>query len=176
MTPALEQAFEELRSAWRFRWFAFALACVLALIGWLIVFALPDRYAAFARVFVDTRTALKPVLQGLSVDQGVDAQINFVRQSLLAGPQLEKIAIATGVLPASVVDERERDQILINLVRRITFTVNGAGGQGEDRSTAGTIYGIEYVDTSRARSLAVVKNLLNSFVEQTLGGKRQGSE
>jgi hypothetical protein len=65
----------------------------------LIVFALPDRYAAFARVFVDTRTALKPVLQGLTVDQDVDAQINYVRQSLLAGPQLEKIAIASGVLP-----------------------------------------------------------------------------
>src|ERR1700722_5790042 len=176
MTPALEQAFEELRSAWRFRWFAFALACVLALIGWLIVFAPPDRYAAFARVFVDTRTALKPVLQGLTVDQDVDAQINYVRQSLLAGPQLEKIAIASGVLSPSVTDERQRARILDDLSNRITLTVSGAGNQGEDRSTAGTIYGLQYLDGDRARSLRVVTNLLNTFVEETLGGKREGSE
>ena len=176
MTPALEQAFEELRSAWRFRWFAFALAFVLALIGWLIVFALPDRYAAFARVFVDTRTALKPVLQGLAVDQDVDAQINYVRQSLLAGPQLEKIAIASGVLAPNVTDERRRARILDALSDRITLTVSGAGNQGEDRSTAGTIYGLQYLDSDRARSLRVVTNLLNTFVEETLGGKREGSE
>jgi polysaccharide chain length determinant protein (PEP-CTERM system associated) len=176
MTPALEQAFDELRSAWRFRWIAFAIAFLLSVVGWVVVFALPDQYAAFARVFVDTRTALKPMLQGLTVDQGVDSQINYVRQSLLAGPPLERIAIASGVLPASVADERERDRILIKMLARITFTVSGAGSQGEDRSTAGTIYGIQYVDTSRARSLSVVTNLLNAFVEQTLGGKREGSE
>ena len=102
MTPALEQAFDELRSAWRFRWIAFVTAFVLAVIGWIAVFAFPDRYEAYARVFVDTRTALKPALQGLTVDQDVDAQINYVRQSLLAGPQLEKTAIDSGVLPASV--------------------------------------------------------------------------
>ena len=176
MTPALEQAFDELRSAWRFRWIALITALVLAVIGWIVVFALPDRYEAYARVFVDTRTALKPVLQGLSMDQDVDAQINYVRQSLLAGPQLEKTAIDTGVLPASVTDERQRARILGDLSDRITFTVTGAGNQGEDRSTAGTIYGIHYLDSSRARSLRVVTTLLNTFVDETLGGKREGSE
>ena len=71
---------------------------MVALIGWALVFALPDRYEADARVFVDTRTALKPALQGLTIDQNVDAQINYVRQSLLEGPQLERIAKDTGVL------------------------------------------------------------------------------
>ena len=176
MTPALEQAFDELRSAWRFRWIALITALVLAMIGWIVVFALPDRYEAYARVFVDTRTALKPVLQGLSMDQDVDAQINYVRQSLLAGPQLEKTAIDSGVLPPSVTDERQRARILGDLSDRITFTVTGAGNQGEDRSTAGTIYGIHYLDSSRARSLRVVTILLNTFVDETLGGKREGSE
>ena len=176
MTPALEQAFDELRSAWRFRWIALVTALVLAVIGWIVVFALPDRYEAYARVFVDTRTALKPVLQGLSMDQDVDAQINYVRQSLLAGPQLEKTAIDSGVLPPSVTDERQRARILGDLSDRITFTVTGAGNQGEDRSTAGTIYGIHYLDSSRARSLRVVTTLLNTFVDETLGGKREGSE
>src|SRR5580693_10151324 len=101
MTPALDHVFDEVRGAWRFRWIAFAVAIMVAVLGWTIVFALPDRYAADARVFVDTRTALKPALQGLTTDQNVDAQINFVHQSLLEGPQLEAIAKQTGVLPAS---------------------------------------------------------------------------
>jgi len=176
LVAALEQTFDELRSAWRrFRWIALVTAFVLAVIGWIAVFALPDRYEAFARVFVDTRTALKPALQGLTVDQGVDARINYVRQSLLAGPQLERTAIDSGVLPASVTDERQRARILGDLSDRITFTVTGAGNQGEDRSMAGTIYGIHYLDSSRARSLKVVTILLNTFVEQTLGGKREES-
>jgi polysaccharide chain length determinant protein (PEP-CTERM system associated) len=176
VTPALEKAFDEIRSAWRFRWFGVAAAFVVALIGWCIVFALPDRYETIASVFVDTRTALKPALKNLTVDQDVDAQINYVRQSLLARPQLEKIATDTGVLPATVTDERERLKILSKLVDNITLTVSSAGNQGDERSTAGTIYSIDYLDSSPRRSMRVVEVLLNTFVEQTLGGKREGSE
>jgi len=176
MTPELNEIFDQVRGAWRFRWFALAAAFVVAFIGWAVVFALPDRYAADARVFVDTRTALKPALQGLTTDQNVDAQINFVRQSLLEGPQLEQIAAETGVLSKSVTDERARAKILDNFSDRIALTVSNAGNQGDERSTAGTIYGFHFIDASRARSLFVVRTLLNTFVEQTLGGKREGSE
>ncbi len=168
--------FDEVRGAWRFRYAALATAFAMALVGWAVVFALPDRYQADAQVFVDTRTALKPALQGLTVDQNVDAQINYVRQSLLEGPQLEKIAIATGVLPPSTTDERARAWILLDFSNRITLNVLSAGSQGDERSVAGTIYGFRYVDSSRARSLRVVEMLLSTFVEQTLGGKREGSE
>src|SRR5271155_2382308 len=106
MTPEIEHALDEMRGVWRFRWLGIAAAFTIAVVGWLVVFALPDRYQAEARVFVDTRAALKPALQGLTVDQNVDAQINFVRQALLEGPELENIAKETGVLPPSVTDER----------------------------------------------------------------------
>lgn len=176
MKSWLEHLFEEISSAWRYRWFALAAAAVVAVAGWLLVFALPDRYEAFARIFVDTRTALKPALKGLTTDQEFDAQINFVRQSLLTGPQLEKIAADTGVLPSRVTDPRQRNRILNALSDRITLTVASAGNQGDERSTAGTIYSLRYLDDSRERSLRVVDTLLNTFVEQTLGGKRAGSQ
>src|SRR5580658_288178 len=98
MTPEIEHILDEARGALRFRWLGLAVAVGIALLGSLVVFALPDRYQAEARIFVDTRTALKPALQGLTVDQNVDAQINFVRQALLEGPALESIAKQTGVL------------------------------------------------------------------------------
>ncbi len=175
MNPAFNQVFDEVRGSWRFRWLGLAVAFAVAVVGWAIVFSLPDRYEALARVFVDTRTALRPALQGLTVEQNVDAQINYVRQSLLTGPQLEQIARDTGVLPASVVDERERDRILDQFTSRINLTVSSAGSQGDERSMAGTLYNFDYMDPDRSRSLRVVEILLNNFVERTLGGKREGS-
>jgi polysaccharide chain length determinant protein (PEP-CTERM system associated) len=172
----LDKVFDQVRSAWRFRWLALGVASVVSLIGWVVVFSLPDRYEADARVFVDTRTALKPALQGLTTDQNVDAQINYVRQSLLEGPQLERIARATGVLPATVTDERTQAKILDAFSNRVSLTVVSAGNQGDERSTAGTIYSFSYTDVNRDRGLHVVKTLLDTFVEQTLGGKREGSE
>src|ERR1700685_3012935 len=112
MKRELDRVLDELRSFWRFRWAAIGTAFAVAMVGWIVIFALPDRYEAGARVFVDTRTALKPALQGLTTDQNVDAQINFVRQSLLEGPQLEQIAIETGELPPSITDERARAKVL----------------------------------------------------------------
>jgi polysaccharide chain length determinant protein (PEP-CTERM system associated) len=176
MKQELDQIIDEVRGAWRFRWMALGAAFVVALAGWSIVFALPDRYEADARVFVDTRTALKPALQGLTTDQNVDAQINYVRQSLIEGPQLEHIAKETGVLPATITDERARARILDGLSSRIILTALSAGNQGDERSTAGTIYGFHYSDSTRERSLRVVEALLRTFVEGTLGGKREGSE
>src|SRR6202021_1482325 len=131
MKQELDRVWEEVLSAWRFRWVALAAASIVSVIGWSIVFTLPDRYAADARVFVDTRTALKPALQGLTTDQNVDAQINYVRESLLEGPQLEQIAKETGVLPDSVTDPRNRARILDRLGDRIAMTVVNAGSQGD---------------------------------------------
>ena len=176
MTNDIIRILDEVRGAWRFRWTALAITFGVALAGWALVFALPDRYAADARVFVDTRTALRPALQGLTTDANVDAEINYVRQSLLEGPQLEKIAEDTGVLTPAVSDPRARARVLDNFNNRIALNVFNAGADGEERSTAGTIYGFHYEDVSRARALAVVDTLLNTFVEETLGGKRQGSE
>jgi polysaccharide chain length determinant protein (PEP-CTERM system associated) len=176
MNPAVDQILEEVRCAWRFRWAGLSVAMLVAIVGWVVIFTLPDRYEAYARVFVDTRTALKPALQGLTVDQNVDAQINYVRQSLLAGPQLMQIARDSGVLAANVTDERRRDAVLNAFASRVSLMVANAGTQGDERSMAGTIYNFDYLDTDRARALRVIDVLVNNFVERTLGGKRESSE
>lgn len=175
MNQAVEQIFEELHSAWRFRWLALAVAGGVAVIGWIAVFALPDRYESSARVFVDTRTALKPVIQGLSIEQDVNAQLNYVRQSLLAGPQLRRLAEQTGVLSPTVTSPTEQAKTLERLAAAVTVDVRGAGENPKDDS-AGSIYGISYQDRDRARSLRVVETLLNTLVEETLSGKQKGSE
>jgi polysaccharide chain length determinant protein (PEP-CTERM system associated) len=175
MNQLVEHVVEELRSAWRFRWVAFGVSVAVAVAGWLVVFSLPDRFESSARVFVDTRTALKPVIKDLSIEQDTNAQLNFVRQSLLAGAQLRKIAEQTGVLPPTIIGPAQQARILQTLADNVTLTVRGASDNPKD-DTAGSIYGISYQDHDRARSLRVVETLLNTLVEQTLSGKQQGSE
>jgi polysaccharide chain length determinant protein (PEP-CTERM system associated) len=175
MLPIFEHIYDELHSAWRFRWWALLVATVVAVLGWLAVFAMPDRYEAGARVFVDTRTALAPVIAGLTVEQDVDAQLNLVRQSLLAGSQLRKIAIDSGVLSPTVTEPAKQAKVLDALASRVILTVKSANERQTD-AEAGAIYGISYQDSNRERSVKVTEVLLNTLVEKTLGGKREGSE
>lgn len=176
MHPLIEKIQDDVQSAWRFRWWALVVSVAIAIVGWGVVFALPDRFEAFARVFVDTRTALKPVLQNIAVGQDVNAQLNFVRQSLLAGEQLERIAEESGVIPPTMVDPSERSGILASLANRVELTVSSASDREEERSTAGSIYGVSYRDADRDRALRVVDTVLNTLVEETLGGKRADAE
>ena len=176
MNPLISQIRDEVTSAYRYRWLALAMATLVVIVGWMYVFALADRYEAVASVFVDTRTTLKPVLQGLTADQDVDAQINFVRQSLLADPSLLRIAREGGVLPPYSIDPRRQEQLVQAMGGRIDISVHSASGREEDRKTAGTIYRVVYQDRRRDRSLRVTGILVDTLVNETLGGKREDSQ
>ena len=175
MREQLDKLVSILRGMWRFHRLAMVVMWAVALLTWVVIFMLPDLYEARARVFVDTRTALKPVLQGLAIDQDVNAQINYVRQSLLSTPQLEKVAETTGILDSSMTTPQARAKVIDKLRTRVTLAVNSAAEADGERDSAGTIYSIQYRDGNRARSLKVVETLLDNFVEGTLVGKRQGS-
>ena len=176
MNPMVTQVWDEVTSAYRYRWLALGLATLVVIVGWMYVFSLPDRYEAVASVFVDTRTSLKPVLQGLTADQDVDAQINFVRQSLLAGPSLLRVAREGGVLPSYRLDARLQEQLVSDMSTRIDISAHSANGREEDRKTAGSIYRVVYQDRNRERSLRVAGILVDTLVNETLGGKREGSQ
>jgi polysaccharide chain length determinant protein (PEP-CTERM system associated) len=175
MNDLIDKIYDEARSAWRFRWIGMAVAAVVAVIGWAVVFALPDKYEAYASVFVDSRTALKPVLQGLTVEQDVSVQLNYVRQSLISGDRLEMIARDSGALDSTERDPRKVAIALADFSKRISLDVRSAGGRESERE-AGSVYSFKFQDRNRARALKVSETLLKTFVEQTLGGKRAGTE
>src|SRR3954470_16368309 len=95
MSKVVDRFIDELRGAWRFRWLAMALAWAVCAFGWLYVFSMPDMYEATARVFVDTRTVLRPLLRDITVEADVNSQLNLVRQAMLGRPQLERVARET---------------------------------------------------------------------------------
>lgn len=171
MIPAVEQVIDEIRGAWRYRWVAMGIAWAVCVLGWLVVLSLPDQYRATARVYVDTQTALAPLLRGLAVDQNVDTQLNYVRQSLLSRPALDKVARETD-LDLQVTTPQGREALIQSLGQRINVEMD----RSRDRPSTDAVYTISYTDRVRSKSVEVVSTLLNTFVEDTVGGKRAGQE
>ena len=170
-SQAVDQVVNELRGAWRYRWIAMVAAWVICAGGWLVVFSMPDMYEASAKVFVDTRTVLKPLLEKLTVDADIHSQLRLVRQAMLGRPQLERVARETG-LDAKAHSPEEMAALVDKLRNRITIE----GGGSSDRELGGGLYMISYRDANRDKSVEVVSHLFNSLVEGTLGENREGSE
>lgn len=174
MNQVVDRLYDDARSAWRFRWLGMGVAAAAALIGWIITFAIPDSYEARASVFVNTSTALKPVLQGLAMEQDVNVQLNFVRQSLLSGEPLERIARSSGVLKQSDTDPRLVATSLEDFASRVEIDVRSANPQDPEHN-AGTVYTFTYRDINRLRALKAAETIFQTFIEETLGGKREGA-
>ena len=166
---------DKIQGVWRFRWIAIGTMAAIALIGWLVVFAMPDRYEADAEVLVNQRTELKPALQGLATEQDVNVQLDYVRDSLLNGPELRNLAEQAGLIPAGIGIERQQ-QILKGIHDRITLTITPADDVQQANTPPGLTYGISYLDANRDRALRFVSLLLRTLVSETLGNNRQGSE
>jgi polysaccharide chain length determinant protein (PEP-CTERM system associated) len=171
MQSIIIKILDELRGSWRFRWVALLAAWVVCVGGWAFVFTMPNVYEATARVYVDSKTALGPLLRGLALDPNVESEVSIVRQALLSRPQLEAVSRKTDLhLRAKTPEEME---LLLDSLQKRIMVVNAVRAGNSD--TDG-LYRIAFQDTSRQISLAVVETLLNNFVEQTLGSKRSGQE
>lgn len=172
MQELIDKVRSELRGAWRFRRYALMVAWGICLVGWLVVYAIPDKYESRARVNVDTRTALKPLLEGLAVNQDVEAQLNMVRQALLGRAKLEQVAQQVG-MDFTAKTPQERDEMLTSLTNRIEIALEPPATR--DPRIPNTFYRITFTDSKQQTALRVVDVLLNSFVEGTMGSERTGT-
>jgi polysaccharide chain length determinant protein (PEP-CTERM system associated) len=166
----VDQVMDELRGAWRYRWLGLIAAWVVCVVGWLVVYSIPNTYQANARVYVDSKGILRPLLQGLAIDPDVASGLDLVRQVLLSRPQIEQVARNTG-LDATAKTPEAREQLINSIQSRISIEA----GDLRARTTQGEgLYQIAFQDIDRTKSVEVVQTLLNGFVENALGEKRSG--
>src|SRR5215470_7579381 len=168
MNAALEFIIEQVRGVWRFRWTAMLLAWVVCLVGWLVVLLLPDTFNSWARVFVDTRTRLSQVTQGIAVESNVASQVEAVREALLGGPQLDKVARAAypGYVNAT---PSQQAAIVDSLRKNLTVDANGERNQPAD------LYVISYSGHNGQAARRVVDELLKLFMTSAVNGSQQSS-
>jgi polysaccharide chain length determinant protein (PEP-CTERM system associated) len=167
----IAQIWDDVRGSWRFRWWALGAGWLVCAAGWAYVLSMPNIYQANARVYLNTQSALRPLLQGLAVNPDVESDLALVRQALLSRPQMEKVARQTE-LDLGVRTAEDKERLLAGLQKNIVIQTDSR----VRNSTTDGLYRISFQHSNRVQALGVVQRMLDTFVEDTLGTKRTGQE
>ncbi len=169
-----QQLRDELRSMWRFRWKAMAVAWGVLVVGAIAVATMPDSYLATAKVYVESGSRLGKLLQGLAVETNVETQAAVVRQTLLSRPHLEALTRSPLYASKAALAARtpaQQDRMIESLRKKIEILpVRGAETGGA------LILGVSIQDENRDRALFVVRSLVEGFVSETQGASRTKAE
>mgnify|MGYP001134404687 CR=1 FL=1 len=171
MDQVWQQLLAYMKAAWHRRWWGVATAWLVCVVGWTAVFLTPSRYEASARVYVDTQTLLKPLLQGLTIgDANVDQQIRLMTRQLFSRPTLEKVARMTD-LDVKAKTPEQTEAMLNGLAGKISIA--DAGREN--------LYTISYQDANGDLALPVMDytselpaDIVAEAEFEKLGFKREG--
>jgi len=155
----------EARTTWRYRWHALIVTWCVTIVGALLVFSLPNKYAANAQVYADTEALTNPLLRGVAVQPDVRGRLQIITQTLLSRPNLEAVADKTG-LSLRATTPADKDELLVNLGAAVT--VKGAGPKD--------LYDLSYVDPDRQMAQKVVQAFLQILMNDTLGANTASTE
>jgi polysaccharide chain length determinant protein (PEP-CTERM system associated) len=165
MDALIEQVFLVLRGMWRRRWFGVLAAWIVAAIGLVAVLRFQDRYESTARVYVDTKSVLRPLMRDLAVDPDLDQTIGMLGRTLITRPNIE-LLMKKAQLVAPETPQLERERVAETLLRDIRVSAVGRDN----------VFTFSYRDTDAARGRRVVESLVSLFVESDLGAKQRDSE
>jgi uncharacterized protein involved in exopolysaccharide biosynthesis len=158
----VEELLIALRAVWRRRWLAIGVMWSTAVLGMAIVWLVPNRYEANARVYVDTQTVLKPLMSGLAFQPDTDQQVKMLARTLVSRPNVDHILKVTHATP--VTTGLAHEQAIDRLIERIKVDPSG-----------GNLYVISVRDTDPAAAKAVVAALVDLFVGNGTEAKQRDS-
>jgi len=162
-----EKVLRYLRDFWRARWSAVLVAGIGCLTGWTVVFLIPNQYEARASVYVNTASSLAPILNGLALESDLKSHLELVKQLLLSDEILSTVA-DDAKLDKLDASDNDRALTLTDLRQRIQVS----GG----RASQSNLYRITFRDRDRQISLAVVKSVLEHFINRTIRTNRGYSD
>ena len=175
MRELLHQVLSEIRTAWRFRWYAVVGAWGVGLCGLGVVAWLPDIFEASARVYVDGTSVLRPLLNDRIVPPDVATHLLFVRQALLGRDYLERVAKENGLLTTSA-SAADTEGVLERLRTDVVIDAVPAGPDPSSRAAVSSIFTISFRDQRPAVAVGVVGSLMNSLIEDTMSANREGTD
>jgi uncharacterized protein involved in exopolysaccharide biosynthesis len=91
MQEQLYEVISYLKGAFKYKWVTAIIAWVLCIAGWLYVSAMPNKYTSTAKVHVETRTMLRPLLSGMTIDSDVRGLLRVMQQLMFTKNNLEQI-------------------------------------------------------------------------------------
>ena len=165
MHELAEQLRSHLQAIWRYRWQAVVVAWIIAVGGWITVYLTPDRYVAYARVYVDTQSVLRPLLTGLAVQPNLDQMVAMISRTLISRPNVEKV-IRMADMDIGLKSPEDRERLISGVAGQLA--IRDAGREN--------LYTISYDARNPQQAKRVVQSLLTLFVEGSLGDKRKDSD
>ncbi len=161
----LEHVWLVLCDMWARRWFGLVAAWIVGLILAGVVLKVPERWEANAKIYVDTQTIIKPLMQGLTVQPDVDQMVSMLARTLISRPNVERLVANAGLdVDMSAAD---REQLIEMLTKQIKLN-NTVGGHN--------LYDISYRDFDPVRAQHVVTELVSLFVSSGQGEKRHDTQ
>jgi len=158
-----------LKAIWRYRWYAVVSAWLIASGGWTVIYLIPDRYQAWARVYVDTQSMLRPLLSGLAVQPNVDQMVSMMSRTLVSRANVEKVIRMTD-LDVGLETPDDREKLVAHLSRELYVRSAGPGKLNTN------LYTIAYSDRNPDLAKRIVQSLLTIFMEGPTGDKRMDSD
>ncbi|HEX4693940.1 XrtA system polysaccharide chain length determinant [Sphingomonas sp.] len=162
----MNSLYDELRVAlhaiWTRRWLALAVAWGIAILGWLVVSQMPNRYEAKARVFVQMGQVL-PAKIGISTAEQQN-DVDTIRQTLTSAVNLEKVVRGTDLAntvstPQDVADRVAALQVNIQIVAQ-----------------QNNLFQITASASSPKLAQQIVAKLISIFVDQNLSDDRNDTQ
>lgn len=166
MDDILRQVSGILVAMWQRRWLGLATAWAAAFAAMAAVtFVIRDRYEASAKVFVDTQTVLKPLMNGLAFQPDVDQQVRMLARTLISRPNVEQL-INSSRTGLNKLSEADRDRTIDRLTKEIKVAPSGDAN----------LFSITYRDINPQRAQIIVGELVSLFVSSGVTDKQRDSE
>jgi len=165
MDQLIDEVLAALRGMWRRRWYGVLAAWVVAALGAVVVTRIPDRFAAEARVYVDTKSVLRPLMRELTVEPDLEQTLGMLGRILITRPNVESLIKKSQLLPGDA-PQAERDAVVESLLRTLKVTA----------VSRDNVFSFSYRDTDPERARRVVQDLVSMFVEADIGNKQRDVE
>ncbi len=154
-----------LRGAWERKWLGVAAAWGVFALGAVAIAFVPERYEASAKVFVNTQSVLKPLIEGIAVQPNIDQQLAMLSKTLISRPTMEQL-IADPALGLQPRHGESKDAYVDSLIKRIKITASGREN----------LYNLTFRDEDPARAERLVQSIVTLFVQTGIGGKKADTD
>jgi len=151
-----------LKGMWKYRWQAVAVAWLVAIAGWIVIYRMPDNYQSSARIYVDTQSVLQPLMAGMVLAPNVEQQVSIMSRTLISRPNVERVM--------RMVDMGENADQGKNKERTIKSLMDNIKIESTGRDD---LYIISYNNEYPKIAKEVVQSLLTIFVEGSIGNKSE---
>ena len=161
----IQMVLDFIRGIWIKKRYVMICSWLLCPIGFIYVTTIPDVYKSDAQVYVDTRSVLQPLLDGMVIGSDPEQEMRNMARTLLSRANVEIIARESD-LDITAITAEDSNKLITKLSDDIKLS-----GTSRDN-----IYTISYANQSPEMARTVVQETLALFVEGSRGRSIQGTD